>query len=238
MPRILAGLYERFGLNAYIQGDPAKALLWFRRLERLEPDSIRTLRNLGVILLAAGDAAGAEEYLLREERRYGESFHRHSALADIAYARGRREDAARRYEAALSDPEAAPAGARRGDRAFLEARLRICLDPGAFAAAAEGAERFKAAEAARDSGDPRAALALFEEAVALDPTHWPALNNAGSIALNDLGDPARALALFKRSFALARSAQVARNVELAGAALAESPARGRRPAATQERKTE
>jgi tetratricopeptide (TPR) repeat protein len=220
MSTLISSLYERFGLNAYIQGDSEKALAWFRRLERAEPESIRVLRNIGVILLSSGDAQGAERYLRREEELYGESFHRHSALADIAYALGRRDEAAGRYAAALADPEAAPTGRHAGSRAFLERRLGLCRDPAAFEAASRGAALFNEAEAARDAGDPERALALFEEAASLDPTHWPALNNAGSVALNALGRSERALRLFERAFELARSAQVARNVELATEALA------------------
>ncbi len=82
-------------------------------------------------------------------------------------------------------------------------------------AAARGAARFLEAETARDGGDNEKAMALFEEAASLDPTHWPALNNAGTVALNVLGDADRALVLFERAFSLAQSAQVARNIELA-----------------------
>lgn len=235
MPRFLSRLYERLGLNAYIQGEPEKALAWFRRLEAVEPDSIRVLRNIGVILLSCGDAPGAEDYLLREERLYGESLHRHSALADIAFARGRREDAARRYAAALSDPDLAPEG-RSGQRGFILKRLELCRDPAAFEAAARGAAIFAQAESARDSGDVDRAMALFEEAAALDPTHWPALNNAGTLALNSVGDAARALTLFERAYALAQSAQVARNVELARNALAKQALAGRSAARKGERK--
>lgn len=236
MPHFLSALYERLGLNAYAQGDPKKALLWFRRLEAVEPDSIRVLRNIGVILLASGDAPGAETYLLREERLYGESLHRHSALADIAYARGRREEAALRYAAALADPDARASGSRASSRDFLERRLALCRDPSAFEAAARGAARFLEAEAARDGGDSERAMALFEEAASLDPTHWPALNNAGTVALNVLGDADRALALFERAFSLAQSAQVARNVELAQDWLAKEKLAQRSNARRAERK--
>ncbi|PKL23630.1 MAG: hypothetical protein CVV47_14075 [Spirochaetae bacterium HGW-Spirochaetae-3] len=225
MPHFLAGLYERFGLNAYIQGDSDKALAWFRKLERIDPDSIRTLRNLGVLLLSVGDAEGAEAYLLREESLYGESFHRHSALADVAFARGRREDAGRRYAAALADTDASPNGRYEASLSFLSRRLELCGDEAAFRRACDGKNSFGEAELAREAGDPERAIALFEEAARLDPTHWPALNNAGTIALNALDDPDRALALFEKAFSLARSAQVARNIELAKAAIATRAAR-------------
>lgn len=235
MFKFSTSVYERLGLNAYVQGDPGKALAWFRRLEAIEPDSIRTLRNLGVILLASGDAEGAESYLLREERRYGESFHRHSALADIAFAQGRREEASRRYAAALADPEVGPGGSSRGSRGFLEKRLALCQDPAAFEAAMRGAYCFSKAEAARDAGENERAMALFDEAASLDPTHWPALNNAGSLALGALGDPERALAYFERAYALAETAQIARNVELAREWLAKESLEKRRAAQRAER---
>lgn len=218
MPAFLSAFYERFGLNAYVQGDYAKAERWFRKLERLEPDSIRVLRNLGVVLLAKGDAEGAERYLLREERLYGASFHRHAALADLAYARGRRKEAERRYAAALAEPEAAPGGSQAGLRPLMEARLGIARSEESFAKARRSMERFSEAEAARERGDHGPAVALFEEAATLDPTNWPALNNAGTLLLNQLGDPARAAGLFEKALPLARSPQVARNLELALAA--------------------
>ena len=70
MPTFILNLYERFGLNAYISGDYDKAERWFRKLEAKEPESIAALRNLGVILMAKGDADGAERYILKEEKIY------------------------------------------------------------------------------------------------------------------------------------------------------------------------
>lgn len=224
---MFSSLYERFGLNAYVQGDPAKALAWFRKIEAVEPDSIRVLRNIGVILLASGDSAGAEAYLLREERLYGETYDRHSALADISYANGSRKEAARRYAAALADPETARGGRGAGSRHLLEERLTICSNEAAYQASRRGAERFAEAEAVRDSGDTARALSLFMEAYELDPTHMPALNNAGTLALNVLGDPAKALWLFEKALAIVRTPQVQRNAELARMAL-EHPATPRK----------
>lgn len=215
MPNIVTSFYERMGLNAYVQGDYAKAEAWFRKLESREPDSLRVLRNLGVILLARGDAEGAESYLLREERAYGPSFHRHAALADLAYARGRRKEAERRYAAALAEPEARAAPTQ----ALIEARAGICRDEKAFAKSRDSLARFAEGEEARGSGDLARAVALFDEAAALDPTAWPALNNAGTLLLNDLGDPEGAKARFERALGLSRAPQVARNLELAEGAL-------------------
>lgn len=57
-----------------------------------------------------------------------------------------------------------------------------------------------------------AALALYEEAIELDPTNWPAMNNAATLALNRLAAPEKALELFRRAYALSGAPQVARNI--------------------------
>jgi tetratricopeptide (TPR) repeat protein len=220
MNTMFAGLYERFGLNAYVQGDLERAEKWFRRLEAREPNSIRVLRNLGVIRLARGDTGEALRYLKREEALYGPSFHRHAALADLAYSSGDRKEAGRRYALALAEPEAAPGGRYAASRALLEARSAIAADPAAWEKSRTSIRRFAEAEAKRDGGDPEAAYRLFREAADLDPTNWPALNNSGSLALNAMGDPEAARELFSRALSLSPGSQVARNLELAGEALA------------------
>lgn len=220
MNTLLSGLYERFGLNAYVQGDLARAEKWFRRLEAREPDSIRVLRNLGVIRLARGDSAEALRYLRREEALYGASFHRHAALADLAYSSGDRKEAGRRYALALAEPEAGAGGRYATSRGLLEARAAVAADPAAWERSRASILRFSEAEAKRDGGETEAAYRLFREAADLDPTNWPALNNAGSLALNALGDPEMARELFSRALSLSPGSQVARNLELAEEAIA------------------
>jgi Flp pilus assembly protein TadD len=228
MLKIISSFEERLGLNAYVQGDYEKALKWFRKLEESEPDSIRVLRNLGVILLASGDSAGAKSYLLKEEKLYGPSYHRHSALADLAYASGERKEAARRYALALAEPEAADDGPAAAMRPMLEARLAIAQDAAAFEKSGRAMDRFKEGEKAREAGDAQGAVSLFEEAVALDPTAWPALNNAGTILLNTLGEAEKARSFFDRALALSRSPQVARNLELAEQSIADARRKGKK----------
>ena len=211
--KLLDALAERLGMNAYALGDYERAEKWFRKLEKREPDSMRVLRNLGVIRLVRGDFAGAGRYLKREEALYGATYGRHRALADVAYAAGQREEAAARYSAALACPEAAQAAGR--ERAFLEERLVVCGDQARFAAALQGGGRFAEGEAARASGDADAALAAFIEAAELDPTNWPALNNAGTILLEREDGAGRALELFEKAAACAPLPLIERNVELA-----------------------
>lgn len=215
MPRFLSSFYERFGLNAYIQGDFSKAEAWFRCLEAVEPRSIRVLRNLGVILLAKGDLAGARTYLAQEEDRYGPSFHRHGGLADLAWAEGKRQEAGRRYTAALAEPEAQVGARHASFRPLLEARLALCADEAIFSRAKEGLSCFHQAEALREAGKFPEAFELFMAAVDRDPSNWLALNNAGSIALNNLARPEEAVDCLARAFALSPSSQIGRNLQIA-----------------------
>jgi len=214
MNRWYAGLCERFGLNAYVAGDYKRAERWFRKLEQAEPTSIRVLRNLGVILLAEGRAEEAERYLLREEKLYGASFYRHSALADLAYATGKRKEAARRYRLALQEPECAEGGSAHHMRGLMEKRLAICEDEKRYADTRRAMELFRQAEGLRQDGAHQEAIEKFLQSFALDETNWPALNNAASIYMNALKQPAEAEPLFSQAFELSNSIQVARNLEL------------------------
>ncbi len=215
MQSLLSTLFERFGLNAFVSGDYAKAEKWFRRLEAREPDSISVLRNLGVTLLARGNAEAAERYILKEEKLYGRSFHRHAALADLAYARGKRKEAGRRYSLALLEPECQPGGRQVGVRPLMEKRLELCESDEKFAPTREAMRVFEDAQRAKDAGEHAAAVDGFLKSAALDETNWPALNNAGTILLNTLKDASRAAELFEKAFLLSANIQTARNLELA-----------------------
>lgn len=214
MNKFYATLCERFGLNAYIAGDYQKAERWFRKLEQAEPTSIRVLRNLGVILLAEGRSEEAERYLLREEKLYGASFYRHSALADLAYATGKRKEAARRYGLALREPECAEDGKMYHMRGLMEKRLAICEEEKRYSDTRKSMEFFRLAEESREAGDHQEAIQKFLQSFALDETNWPALNNAASIYMNTLKRPSEAEPLFSQAFEISHSIQVARNVEL------------------------
>lgn len=231
MNSFLASWHERRGLEDYVAGRYASAERHFRLIEAGEPDSIRVLRNLGLILLARGDSEAAAAYLKKEEKLYGPDFHRHAALADLAYATGSRKEAAKRYAAALECKEMQEGGKAAAIRPLIEARLEICASEEAFARRARSMECFAKAQSA--SGEAMsagkrsvrgtaahsasretaaAAFALYEEAIELDPTNWPAMNNAATLALNRLAAPEKALELFRRAYALSGAPQVARNI--------------------------
>jgi tetratricopeptide (TPR) repeat protein len=215
MSTFMLTLYERFGHNAYLAGNYDKAERWFRKLEAQEPESITALRNLGVILMAKGDAEGAERYLLKEEKIYGRSFNRHAALADIAYARGKRKEAQKRYAAALAEPECAPGGSAEAARPLMEKRCALCADEVTFERTRAAMKAFSEAQELRERGEHEAAIAAFRRSFELDETNWPALNNIGTIYLNTLKRGAEAAAVFEQAFRISRNAQIARNYQVA-----------------------
>ena len=215
--KFLNSLAERFGLNAYATGRFDVAEKWFRRLEKMEGESIRVLRNLGVIALARGDVKTAERFLRREEKLYGASYRRHRSLADLCYSSLTREEATQRYAAALADEEAKEAPA--AERAFLEERLAICKDRSRFEASRESSLLFEKGKAAGEAGDAEEALRIFLSAAEKDPTNWPAINNAGVILLGRDGGAAQALELFRKAAAWVRVPMIERNIALAADAL-------------------
>jgi tetratricopeptide (TPR) repeat protein len=215
MSTFMLTLYERFGQNAYLSGNYDKAERWFRKLEAQEPESITALRNLGVILMAKGDAEGAERYLLKEEKIYGRSFNRHAALADIAYARGKRKEALKRYSAALAEPECAPGGSAEAARPLMEKRCSLCADEVTFERTRDAMKAFNEAQELRERGEHEAAIAAFRRSFELDETNWPALNNIGTIYLNTLKRGAEAAEAFEQAFRISRNAQIARNYQVA-----------------------
>jgi len=223
MNKVYAAFCERFGLNAYVSGDYKKAEKWFRKLEVSEPNSIRVLRNLGVILLAQGRPKEAERYLTKEEKIYGPSFYRHAALADLAYAIGNRKEAAKRYKSALNDSECEEGGKAFHMRELMERRRMICEDEKLYSETRRAMDLFVEAEKLRESGSFKDSIETFLRSFSLDETNWPALNNAASIYMNALKRPAEAEPLFARAFELSRSVQVARNLDLCRQAIARRP---------------
>ncbi len=208
-------LQVRFGINAYMRGDFAKAQAWLEKAGAKEPDSLVVLRNLGLVRMAQGDVAGAESYLLREEKLYGKSFHRHASLADLAYARGKRAQAAKRYALALQEPEVLPGGSAYAIRPLMEKRLELCADDRAFELTRRSMEAFERGQELKSAGKHSEAVEAYRASADLDATNWPALNNAATILLESLGKPEEAAELFERAFEISRSVQAGRNLELA-----------------------
>lgn len=213
MSTFMEGIREQMGLGALASGKYAKAEAVFRKLAKTDPDSLKVLHNLGLALMAQGKREEAEVCFRREEKLYGASYIRHCALADLAYSAGKRGEAVKRYKAALACPESGK------DIAILAARLAISEDTRAFADSRLAAEAFARGEAARLEKRLDSALEEYESALALDPTSWPAANNAGTIYLNDLKDPGKALQMFGRAMTHGQPAHVLRNAELAERAL-------------------
>jgi len=195
--RLRHWVFERFGLNAYVEGNYAVAEKYFRLLAAMEPHSILALHNMGIIRLAQKDYAGAEVFFREELERYGDSYPRLKTLADVLYLRGKRKAAGDFYTRSAAEAEA------KNDLNLIEARIRICNDPEAFADARESLAMFEAGNDAQSRGDMETALARFERSAQLDPTSYLALNNAGTILLNVHHDKAAAKERFEHALALA-----------------------------------
>lgn len=202
-------------MSAFSAGNYDKAERYFRKIEQKDPNSMTVLRNLGLVLMAKGEAEAAESYLLREEKLYGKSFHRHAALADIAYARGKRREAEKRYRLALGEAESADGGSAEVLRPLISMRLAICADEKSFASSRESMKVFNEAQELKANGEAAKAVEAFLRSAALDPSNWPALNNAGTLYLEKLGNPKEALLLFEKAYESSRNMHAARNMELA-----------------------
>jgi tetratricopeptide (TPR) repeat protein len=166
-----------------------------REAVRLRPDYAEAWHDLGVLLRERGDLDGALAALGRALALDPDAAAVHAALG-LTYARqGRRAEAdAALARAAALDPERA-AGARAALALDLARAGRLDeadRELSALLAAAPSAEAWYNLGLVRARrGDPAAARAAYEEALALDPAHAPALNNL-ALAFAAAGDLAAA----------------------------------------------
>ena len=146
--------YQRLMLNGLASGQYARAETWLDKIERIEGRSRRVLHNRALIRMALSDYAGAEALLEEQVAAFGELSGLLRALAECGYLAGDREQAVRRLDAALADPDCA-------DRSLLEQRRALAADPARYARAMEGKRVFaegNAKYAAKDlagAGDVR-----------------------------------------------------------------------------------
>lgn len=195
MKRVLIPIWMRLALNAYSSGDYIRAEKYFRRIQAADPARPGIRHNLALTAMGRGDFAAAEPLLLAELRECGPLYLRIKVLGDLYYGWGRFRQASCCYSRAVEDPEA-PAC----DMGFLRQRIDICNDETAADSALRSGKLYHEGNAALARGDAGAALALFEDAVKLDPTNHPALNNIGVIRMNHSRDYSGALEAFDRAY--------------------------------------
>ena len=200
--------YQRLMLNGLASGQYARAETWLDKIERIEGRSRRVLHNRALIRMALSDYAGAEALLEEQVAAFGELSGLLRALAECGYLAGDREQAVRRLDAALADPDCA-------DRSLLEQRRALAGDAARYARAMEGKRVFAEGNAKYAAQDLAGARAAFEQAVAADPTDFVARNNLGSLLLNHFGEAAAAAVLFEEAIALTNQLVFRRNLAAA-----------------------
>lgn len=182
----------------------------YLRALRLEPNDHGANLNLATAYLALDEADQALRFAQRAVRIRPEDGPSRVNLGAVYAAMGLHAEAVREYEAAAEHMDPTPElllnmadslgkiGRHREMAITLERLLEI--EPSAQAWERLGSARFRLREY-------DAALACFRRAVALDPTHYPALNGVGVCLLNQylLNDKrdgavkAEALNAFRRS---------------------------------------
>ncbi len=190
-------IFERLALNGLAAGDLPRARSRFETLRRIAPERRGVEYNLALIAFSLGRYEEAAAGFEREAKRHGDSPELLRARADLAFARGMREEASSFYDELLA------AETRPGERPFLELRRTICRDGAAFSRALEGAGAFEEGNAFLREGRLTEAEEAFRRCAEADPSHFLALNNLGAIALEAHGDEHGARDYFARAASLA-----------------------------------
>tara|TARA_B100000614_G_scaffold261095_1_gene289691 strand:- start:282 stop:926 length:645 start_codon:yes stop_codon:yes gene_type:complete len=209
MKTIRIAVRERRALNCFVSGDYQRARAHFRAIERIDPAHPGINHNLALVAMAQGEYAEAETRLLDELERLGDYYPRLRVLADTYYAWGKRIDARTFYRRALAQEEAARA------HALIEERIAICDDPRRFDDACTSVSRHREGVDLEGAGRTDAAIEAYREAIALDPTNIPALNNLGALLMNARGEFDAAADLFSRALEWEPAEWIAENLEKA-----------------------
>ena len=213
-------LYGRMALNNMTAGRPDNAEKWYRRLEKLEPESLAILHNLGVIYLSLKKFDEAEKYLNREIRLFGESEIRCRVLGDLYYVSGRREKAARAYGKALSLLR--EGSGNKSTEKFLRRRIKLCGGVTSYEKAMESMMYYEEGLAHYSRGDYAKALDMYQKAVVCDNSSYMALNAAGTLLMNSVNDYDQARSFFRKALELADMPLIRSNLALAERRIKES----------------
>jgi len=175
------------GLTLQLLDRLAEAVRAYLRALRIRPDDYEANRNLAAAYLELGEPREALPYARRAAEHPADEGPGRVNLGAVYAALDRHNQAVLEYQAAAEEMELTPelllnladslgkAGRRREMVATLERLIR--MEPSAPAYERLGYALFKLREY-------DGALQAFQEAVALDPTHYPALNGVGVCQLN------------------------------------------------------
>lgn len=205
--RLLLRFYEHMALNAFIVADMAKAERYFEKALKVAPQKTRLFYNLGLVKIGLGKFAEAEELMARYRTAEGDSPALQRTMADLYYLSGQRTKAGELYSRCLK---------RGKEKVLLALRRDICASEQSFGDAMRAAQVY-------DEGNrlfkesPEEAFRRFEEAVRLDPSHYPSLNNLGALCMNSRQDYRLAKGYFEKSLALSEQPLARKNLDrLAG----------------------
>ena len=195
----------RMAMNGFITSDMEQAERHFEKALALHPYDDGISYNLAVVKIGRGDYEAAEGILLDGLARLRDPYQMQRTLADLYYLWGKRDQALEYYTACRKQ--------RRGEGELLRLRAEICRDEQAFSQAVEAASLYQRAVSIMQS-DPHQAREMLLQVVRLDPSHYLALNNIGTIHMNVLNDYEGARSYFLQSVALSEQPMVRKNLKL------------------------
>ena len=162
--------------------------------------------NLGVLAQRAGDVAGAEAVWLEMAAAFPDSAEADFRLGALYGALDRWPEAAARYDAALERAPGAPEilrGAANARRMTGEGALAIgYAERLANRVDAAPGDHFLLGVLLQGEGRTDAAADRYRRTIAVEPDHWPSLNNL-AVILTEEGDLDEALRLARRASELA-----------------------------------
>lgn len=213
LAELLKWFYRRIALNYMTEGKPEKAVRWYKKVEKIVPDSLEVLHNLGVLNLSLKNFTEAEKYLMKEINIYGESEIRCRIAGDLYYISGNRDKAGRYYGKALSLLQD-----ESGDKStakFLRRRIKQCGERTSYEKALEGMRHYEEGLALYSKGEYMEALNSYNKAVQHDNTSFMALNAAGTLLMNNIKDYEQARSFFRKALDLADMPLIRQNLALA-----------------------
>ena len=184
-------IYKRFALNAYVSENYSKALKYFNRIKKGNPNEPGINYNIGLCEMAAGNYEEAETCMLEDLWTFRRSYDRLRTLAELYFLWGRREKALEIYKEFREET----GGLNEGE--WLDMRIAVLESEEKFESAHAAVDKLKKAVELMKSGGMAEAAGLLAEAAKMDPGSYQIRNNLGVIAMKHEDNPAKALEYFR-----------------------------------------
>lgn len=199
--------HNQLGLNAFVTGENRRAEKHFLKLIALFPEREGLHYNCALAQMGLKKFDQAEELLLREIARFGDSYVRRKTLGDLYYISGNFPAALKTYQHCRHMDGA------NADLRLLQLRSDCCRDPERYVELRRSLGCYERG-AVLVRSDPEVAETLLKEAVRLDPSNFLVLNNLGVIAMNHRREYPTAYAYFQQSLELSAQPVVQQNLNL------------------------